>query len=348
MQIPSTKVKQPKQGGFTLMELVVSIVVICLLIALTMPAVLQSKHSSKKLYCLNRMRNLGLAIVNYSSGSNAYLPLLVDPNLVENQGSTTVNDDMSWCVALLPFLDAYQFRQRWDLMAYVASGEPSAAQSAAKKDLDLLQTTRFPVFVCPDDPYNVEPGALSYCVNIGYVTSHYNTAADTFHRVDSADGGFDSDTSVDTDVPVKFASGVFWRPHSSRMSLDYIAAADGLTQTLMMSENMQAGEWHSTSTGELGFGIDMEGVLTSASLKLPADFDLKTARSDSSINLNRYAAKGQAWRPSSNHPSGSVNVIMCDGSARSLVPKMDARIYARLLTPAGLRFGQAAVKDLSY
>ena len=175
---------------------------------------------------------------------------------------------------------------------------------------------------------------------------------DGSHHPNSADGGLDGDVATSADIPVKFASGVFWRPHTSRMSLDFISAADGMTQTLMLSENLQAGEWFDQDTGSLGFGVDMNGVYSSgtATLVLPSGFDLQntTTPSDSRIGSNLTAAKGQAWRPSSNHPSGAVNVIFCDGSGKSLIPQMDAGIYARLLTPAGLRYGQAVVDGTSF
>ena len=172
------------------------------------------------------------------------------------------------------------------------------------------------------------------------------------HHPASVDGGLDGDRSTTADIPIKFASGVFWRPSESRMSLDFISLGDGLTQTLMLSENLQAGAWSDQDTGSLGFGVDMQGVFKSGStsLRLPAGFELKNSvtGTDSRIWSNLTAAKGQAWRPSSNHPSGAVNVIFCDGSGKSLTPQMDASVYSRLLTPAGQRYDQRAVDGSSF
>ncbi|MEQ8854517.1 DUF1559 domain-containing protein [Gimesia sp.] len=343
MQSGKRKNEICQRWGFTWVELLITLAVITLLGSLSLSAIQRTRNSSKRLSCLNNLRNVGLAAINYSSEANAHLPPLVSPNQMNGPGKNAGNDDMSLFVMILPYLDQVAFYQRWELAAYVAAGETSAAQQHAKADLDRFNAAQIPVFVCPDDSDTVKSGGLSYCANIGYVTSHYNSAADTSHVVDSPDGGFDADPDNDTDLPVKFASGVFWRPWKSGMSLDYIAAADGLTQTLMLSENLQAGKWSSIYTGDLGFGVDVEGILTGPSLKLPADFNLKTDHSDSRIDANHSAGEGQAWRPSSNHPSGAVNVILCDGSGRSLSPKMDPRVYARLLTPAGLRHGQDVV-----
>lgn len=348
MQSGKRKNESSQRRGFTWVELLITLAVITLLGSLSLSAIQRTRNNYRGLSCLNNLRNVGLAVINYSSEANAYLPPLVSPNQIHGAGENAGNDDMSLFVMTLPYLDQVSFYQRWELAAYVAAGETSAAQLRAKADLDRFNAAQIPIFVCPDDPDTVKSGGLSYCANIGYVTSNYNSSADTSHVVDSPDGGFDSDPENDTDLPVKFASGVFWRPWKSGMTLDYIAAADGMTQTLMLSENLQAGKWSSIYTGDLGFGVDVEGILTGFTLKLPADFNLKTDHSDSRINANYSAGEGQAWRPSSRHPSGAVNVVLCDGSGKSLSPQMDPRVYARLLTPAGLRYGQDVVSQSGF
>jgi len=359
MNICRTKQKLQKRKGFTLIELLVVITIIGILVSLTLPAIQSARASARKLACLNNMRNVGLAVVNFSSGANSQLPLLVDPNIENDSGNANAgNDNLSWCTTLLPFLDSVGFRQRWDATASAAA--QSGAAAADINNLASLNAIRFPVFTCPDDQFSTDQGALSYVVNIGYVTGNYNTTGVGYNSSTGVGHHPLGDTALDGSTPstanaqIKFGTGVFWRPYTSRMSLDFISSADGMTQTLMLSENLQAGEWASQDTAMLGFGIDMEGLeMNTGSLNLasatPA-FNLLNSVSgnDSRIGSNLTAGKGQAWRPSSNHPSGAVNVIFCDGSGKSLTPQMDAGVYARLLTPAGLRYGQAVVDGTSY
>lgn len=354
-QITNTILKQ--RHGFSKIELLVVLFVIALLIALILPARERAQGVAKKLSCLNNMRNVGLAMINFSSGANSELPLLVDPNLQistdANPNANASYDDLTWCTTILPFLDSVAFRQRWDATAKLAA-DPNT-NTAAIEQLAGMNSIRFPVFSCPDDESATDRGALSYVVNIGYVTANYNKtgvhydASTGVGHHPAGDGGLDGDPSTMEDIPVKFASGVFWRPYTSRMSLDFISQGDGLTQTLMLSENLQAGNWSDQDTGSLGFGIDMQGVYPSGSttLKLPTGFDLqnKTTSTDSRIGANLNAKKGAAWRPSSNHPGGSVNVIFCDGSGKSFSPEIDPAIYARLLTPAGQRYEQAELAE---
>ena len=352
MQIQNTK--RPERSGFSLTELIVVVVIIVILVALTLPALESARAPSRKLACLNNMRNVGLAVVNFSSGQKSQLPLLVDPNMTvsteDAPNAQAAHDDLSWCTTILPFLDNVGFRQRWDETASQASSTTMNAEAISL--LSNLNATRFPVFTCPEDQFNTEQGALSYVVNVGYVTSNYNTTDDRSHRPDSTDGGLDGDTKTTVDVPLKFASGVFWRPYTSRMSLGFIFKGDGMTQTLMLAENLQAGSWSDTDTGSLGFGIDVQGVYPSGSttLALPASINLinTTTSTNSSIGSNRNAARSQAWRPSSNHPGGAVNVIFCDGSGKSLSPQIDPGVYARLLTPNGKIHGEAPFKTKSF
>ncbi|WP_339734153.1 DUF1559 domain-containing protein [uncultured Gimesia sp.] len=351
------KQKLLRRKGFTLIELLVVITIIGILVSLTLPAIQSARAAARKLACLNNMRNVGLAVVNFSSGANSKLPLLVDPN-IESGHTNSGNDNLSWCTTILPFMDAVGFRQRWDQKASLAS--QTGSTPAQIQELIDLNETRFPVLSCPDDQFSNDLGALSYVVNIGYVTDNYNTTSVGYTPNATmptqgvghhpyGDTALDGGVTSAANGPIKFATGVFWRPYASRMSLDFISAADGMTQTLMLSENLQAGEWASQDTAMLGFGVDMEGItLATDSLQLPSGFNLQTATTDSRIGSNLTAAKGQAWRPSSNHPSGAVNVIFCDGSGRSLTPQMDSGVYARLLTPGGLRYNQAVVDSTSF
>jgi len=355
MKTQRNKQRLQKRKGFTLIELLVVITIIGILVSLTLPAINGARAAARKVTCLNNMRNVGLAIVNFSSGANSRVPLLVDENIVVDSSNPNDHwDDLSWCTSILPFLDQVGFRQRWDSTASAAS-----VSGADTTNIQFLNAQRFPVFLCPDDQFGTDPGASSYVANIGYVMANYNAPDDISH---AANTNRILSTGGDTASPVKFATGVFWRGGTNvpRMSLDYISAADGMTQTLMLSENLQAGEWANRDTGSLGFGINMATILPKTTtvlspsakgtasvaddLILPSPYDLGNAR----IGSNLAASSQSAWRPSSNHPSGAVNVIFCDGSGKSLTPQMDSGVYARLLTPAGLRYGQAVVDGTSY
>jgi prepilin-type N-terminal cleavage/methylation domain-containing protein/prepilin-type processing-associated H-X9-DG protein len=72
--------------GFTLVELLVVIAIIGILVALLLPAIQAAREAARRVQCTNKMKQIGLAFLNYESGRKQ-LPLAYTPNYTGTIGT---------------------------------------------------------------------------------------------------------------------------------------------------------------------------------------------------------------------------------------------------------------------
>jgi prepilin-type N-terminal cleavage/methylation domain-containing protein len=87
-----------KRRAFTLVELLVVIAIIGILIAMLLPAIQAAREAARRTKCVNNLKNIGLACLNYESSKKTYPP------------SSTIADDistngLSWQVLVLPYVE---------------------------------------------------------------------------------------------------------------------------------------------------------------------------------------------------------------------------------------------------
>jgi prepilin-type N-terminal cleavage/methylation domain-containing protein/prepilin-type processing-associated H-X9-DG protein len=92
----------PRRRGFTLIELLVVIAIIAVLIALLLPAVQAAREAARRAQCINNMKQLGLAFLNYES-SQSVLP----PSFVGDGTGNTVAWTNGWSALarILPYME---------------------------------------------------------------------------------------------------------------------------------------------------------------------------------------------------------------------------------------------------
>lgn len=335
----------PRRGGFTLIELLVVISIIAVLMSLILPAVQSAREAARRTQCASNIRNLSLAVTNFATGRGGGLPKLDEGGL-------------NWPVCLLGYLDR---------------GDLTQANNVA-----LYKTIALEVFGCPDDALNFKAtNGISYVANAGYAALGSNATGYTeanYVYGTSAHNGFDVDwnqsgTAGDqTDIDIARATGVFWRNTSDnfRITMDRISAGDGLTNTIMLTENLNAQNWGwQTNNNSIDYGQlasnQHTGLLDTAFVVFatPAGGDVTFPAAASPLafgTINSYLSKpnsnlgtlrGRSPFPSSRHP-GIINVAFCGGNVKAVADVIDQTVYFRLVTPGATKYGQAPVSDADF
>ena len=94
---------QRNSAAFTLVELLVVIAIIAMLVTLLLPAVQAARESARRTQCVNNLRQLGLALINFHD-TNEKLP-----------PSRYLNRYPSWFAIILPFVEGQAEFGLWTL-----------------------------------------------------------------------------------------------------------------------------------------------------------------------------------------------------------------------------------------
>ena len=112
-----------RRKGFTLVELLVVIAIIGILIGMLLPAVQQVREAARRTSCSNKLRQLGLAVQNFSSSYDEELPMLGE-----------AGEGGHWTGFILPYVEQN------NMMDALSFGQVNWAASAAVNDANFQST----------------------------------------------------------------------------------------------------------------------------------------------------------------------------------------------------------------
>lgn len=348
----SPRQKPRQRGGFTLVELLVTVGIISVLVSILLPAVLMARESSRKSQCQNNLRQLGLAMHDHGTNFNR-LPALGCMGFDSNKSVTTF---FGWTVRILPHLEQGDLYRTWDFnKPYSDPGNQIAAAYS------------IPVFQCPSDTTTEGERDLSYVANGGFGWTIAQSGAidcaisyPLLNPIDLNGNGTrcppppGTDGSP-TDRELLIRTGVFFLESWNTKGVDrhhtLDTFVDGMTYTILLAENIRTGydpfdttaSWASADALRMGFFMPSD-VCNGGSCA-DANVSQGVANSTHGINSGLEEAEGQSPWPSSQHLQG-VNVCMADGSVRFLSENISSTIYYALVTSQGSLF-KGALADSS-
>lgn len=296
--------------AMTLVELLVVISIIGVLASLLLPAVQAARESSRRASCQNRIRQIGIAVHNFTQSHDEALPA------IWRTARTNAWQNFSWRTTLLPYLEATSTFEalRLDL-------EPLSTENLETigQVLSILQCPS-----TPESPRKVKKlGYVSLTDNAVGATDYVavfdvKASGRTFPLRGAWNGSIDlahfrANPEANLELPPDQSSEQLRRQRPALLR----QISDGLSQTVLVLE--QAGK-------PTSFGARRQKQLGQGSEGAWATSESGSFNGEG-VNQHNYED------PYSFHRG--VHVVMCDGSTHFWSPAIAPQVLAALLSRDG-------------
>ncbi len=320
---------RPKRG-FTLVELLVVIAIIGILIALLLPALQVAREAARRISCTNNLKQMGLALHTYNSTYLSF-PASGTVGTVAAGGTGSGVDGLSIQSRLLPFMEQSAIHK---LINYNVSYNDTLN--------DQARLTTVSSYVCPSDIDRM-PQELGGRTN--YYSNHGTGVV----------WGLPSKDSGGTNYGMPTPNGVFFRNSFLRIA----KLKDGASNTAAFSERI-------LGDGSNAFASPESDTFKPGTYPANADEALRDCLATDPNDLSKQGVSdvGAPWlRPyhsttayfhaappnsrscmyppgrimttaGSRHP-GMVNLVLCDGSVRTVNDSVNIATWRALGTRDG-------------
>jgi len=301
---------ESRTHGFTLVELLVVIAIIGILIALLLPAVQAARESARRAQCANNLKQFGLAMHHFHEAQGQLPPAWFR------------NDYASWAVFILPYVEAGNVFEKWDLTkSYYDSANQEGREAGP------------PIFSCPSRRGGVElskkgdwptAGSTSQPHRPGVISDYAGCGGD------QQQSGWFFDHPHGNGVIVESRSYEFSSNGVRFESVRFVEVRDGLSSTLLMGEKHLPEGTRGIGTGVASDELShyQDGSVYNG------DLILQYMRCGGpGYGIARSATEQNGFIFGSYHP-GICPFVRCDGSVCTLLNTVDTTVLGYLANRA--------------
>jgi prepilin-type N-terminal cleavage/methylation domain-containing protein/prepilin-type processing-associated H-X9-DG protein len=336
-----------RRRGFTLIELLVVIAIIAVLIALLLPAVQAAREAARRSQCVNNLKQIGLAVMNYESSNSSLPPTAA---LSPSGSPPQPIGDFGMKTRLLPFLEQGPM---FNTINVTFNGEAPNGQN------DTILALQVNAFLCPSDG-NVPTQTYTLKNGNGTIQIGYGSYANNIGTIYRNNGG-------QFDGPAYMLGATSNSNAAQGGAVTLASITDGTSNTVIFSEWVR-GKGTSTSRGLEQVYTSTTGFPTANSY-VPLQTYVNACQS--STKTSPYNYKGAFWYNhkcgqgggyshimtpnkkacifstdvdqapgetsvgASSFHSGGVNVGMLDGSVRFVKNSVNPQSWGAVATMAG-------------
>ena len=242
--------KKTGQRGFTLIELLVVIAIIGVLVGLLLPAVQQAREAARRSACTNKLKQIGLAALNYESANKRLPSALRTQEIYAIHGQNNGSNRWGFVVTLLPYMEQLTVHQ--NLIQKITSdanmrpwkgGNGQRLNGVDTIDIELSE------LLCPSD------------FNGSRTSAGANTRGRTNYRINRGDMRAESWTAWASAPPrgPGAAGWTGWNATVQMQNIQFKDITDGTSNTIMFGEARIGDMSGDSRAGGYGIAAGMGG-----------------------------------------------------------------------------------------